>query len=120
VRDRQRNFPKANARAKRLRRALTPAEKRMWRLLRRIEGCHFRQQAPIGPQTFDFADTGKKLLIELDGGIHALPGVQARDRAKEAWAESQGFRVVRIPNEHVFGTGESAIATVMLALQSER
>ena len=115
--DRQRHFPKANARARRLRHETTPAERRLWKLLRRVEGCHFRRQFALGPHVFDFADLDKRLLIEVDGGIHDLPEVAARDRAKEGWANAQGFRVLRIPNAHVFGTGEPAMIAIMAALR---
>jgi very-short-patch-repair endonuclease len=119
VRDRQKNFPDANARAKRLRKELTPAENRLWKLLRELDGFHFRKQTPVGPFAFDFGDFGYRLLIELDGGIHDLPEVQERDRIKDAWAESQGFKVLRIPNSYVFGTGEPAIAMVLQAVRSK-
>ena len=115
--DRQRNYPAANLRAQRMRREPTPAERRLWKALRRIENCHFRRQAPVGPYVFDFGDLEKRLLIELDGGIHDLPDVQERDRAKDDWATSQGFYVLRIPNSYVFGTGEPAIALVMATLR---
>jgi very-short-patch-repair endonuclease len=96
---------------------MTPAEKRLWKLLQKIEGFHFRKQCPMGPCTYDFAEMGQRLLIELDGGIHDLEEVKKRDDAKKAWAQSQGFRVLRIPNVHVFGTGEPAVAAVMHALK---
>ncbi|HEX5007054.1 MAG TPA: DUF559 domain-containing protein, partial [Hyphomonadaceae bacterium] len=115
--DRQRYFPDVQQRAKRLRREPTPAEKRLWKLLRGIEGFHFRRQPSIGPYVFDFAEMTRKLVIEVDGGIHNLPTVQERDAAKQAWAEGQGFRVLRILNVHVFGTGEPAVAAVMQALR---
>jgi very-short-patch-repair endonuclease len=110
---RQGDFPKANARAKRLRRELTPAEERLWALLREIEGFRFRRQTPIGPYVFDFCEFGRKLVVELDGGIHKLAEVKQRDAVKEAWIRSQGFAVLRIPNAYVFGTGESAVLMVM-------
>jgi very-short-patch-repair endonuclease len=115
VADRQRNFLAPNARAKRLRKELRPAEERLRKLLAKIEGFHFRKQTSVGPYVFDFGDLGRRLLIELDGGIHALPEVQERDRVKSAWAEGQGFTVVRIPNSYVFGTGEPAVAMVLQA-----
>lgn len=117
VAERQRDFPKANTRAKRLRRKLTPAERRLWSMLQKIEGRHFRNQAPIGPHVFDFAELGARLLIEVDGGIHDLAYVKHRDEAKEAWAISEGFRVLRIPNAYVFGTGDPAMQLVMAALR---
>jgi very-short-patch-repair endonuclease len=120
VADRQRYFPETQRRAQRLRRQPTLAEKRLWKLLRKIDGFHFRRQASVGPFVFDFAEMTQKLLIEVDGGIHELPAVEARDTAKQAWAESRGFRVIRIPNVHVFGTGEPALAAVMYALRFSR
>jgi len=115
--ERQRDFPQANARARRLRRQLTPAEKRLWSHLQKIEGRHFRKQSPIGPYTFDFVEMGAQLIIEVDGGIHAIASVAARDTAKQAWAVAQGFTVLRIPNAYVFGTGEPAVEMVMKALR---
>jgi very-short-patch-repair endonuclease len=117
VMQRQRNFPQANARAKRLRRKLTPAEQRLWEHLQRIEGRHFRKQTSIGPHVFDFAELAARLIIEVDGGIHDLSAVKSRDAEKEAWAVSQGFTVLRIPNVHVFGTGNPALQSVMTALR---
>ncbi len=118
VTQRQKDFPKTNTRAKRQRHNPTLAERQLWKLLRKIGGAHFRRQAPVGPYVFDFADFGAKLLIELDGGIHDLIDVQERDRAKEEWAKTKGYRLIRIPNAHVFGTGEPAIALVMQALRT--
>jgi very-short-patch-repair endonuclease len=98
-----------------LRRSQTPAERRLSKLLRKLDGFHFRQQTAVGPHVFDFADLGRNLLIELDGGIHRLAAVQERDAIKQAWAEARGYVVVRIPNEYVFGSGEPAIAMVLEA-----
>jgi very-short-patch-repair endonuclease len=99
VTHRQRDFPAAQQRAKRMRRQPTPAENRLWKLLRKIDG-HFRRQPPIGPYVFDVVEMTRKLVIEVDGGIH-----------------DQGFRVLRIPNVHVFGTGEPAVIAAVLALR---
>jgi very-short-patch-repair endonuclease len=99
---------------------MTPAEIRFWDLVRTIDGYHWRRQHPLGPHVFDFAELGEKLLIEIDGGIHDLPAVQERDAAKDAWAASQGYRVLHIPNVHVFGTGEPALTAVMYALRERR
>lgn len=117
---RQRDFPKANARAKRLRRLLTPAEKWLWKLVQQLEGFHFRSQSPIGPHVYDFCDHGHKLIVEVDGGIHQLAHVQERDAAKQTWAEAQGYVVVRVPNDAVFGTGEPAIALIKSAVHIRR
>lgn len=87
----------------------------MSRLLRKLEGFHFRRQSALGPYTYDFIDHGHRLLVEVDGGIHAKEDVAVRDRRKEEWAASQGYRVVHIPNAWVWGSGESAVLAVLEA-----
>jgi very-short-patch-repair endonuclease len=58
---------------RRLRRDMTEAEKRLWRELREFGGPHrFRRQHPIGRYVVDFACPAAKLVIELDGGQHAI------------------------------------------------
>lgn len=115
VADRQRDFASANRRGQRMRREPTPAEKMLWRLLRRLDGFHFRRQLPLGQFVFDFGDHGARLLVEVDGGIHALPEVQARDAVKARFAAAQGYTLLRIPNDHVFGDGDYAVAAVLAA-----
>ncbi len=96
---------------------MTPAEKRLWAMLQKVEGRHFRKQAAVGPYVFDFVEMSSRLIIEVDGGIHEMAAVRVRDEAKEAWTGGQGFRVLRIPNAYVFGTGEPAMQMVMQALR---
>jgi very-short-patch-repair endonuclease len=93
-----------NARA--MRREPTPAEKAMWRVLRRrqFEGMRFRRQAPIGPYIADFACFDPKVIIEADGGQHADSATDAR---RDAWFRSQGFTVLRFWNSEVLDHPES-------------
>jgi hypothetical protein len=60
-------------RARRLRRDMTDAERKLWQVLRReqIKGVSFRRQHPVGPFTLDFYAPALKLGIEIDGGQHA-------------------------------------------------
>lgn len=39
-----------------------------------------------------------RLLIEIDGSIHERADVQANDKAKEIYAITRGFRVLRVAN----------------------
>ncbi len=77
---------------------MTPSEKQLWKLLRSIEGVTFRRQPEIGPYVFDFGQYAARLLIEIDGSIHERADVQANDKAKEIYAITQGFRVLRFAN----------------------
>jgi very-short-patch-repair endonuclease len=57
--------------AKRLRREMTPAERRLWKALRgnALDGFHFRRQQVIEGYVADFYCDAAKLAIELDGGV---------------------------------------------------
>jgi very-short-patch-repair endonuclease len=63
-------------RARQLRREMTDAERLLWFLLRgrRLCGCKFRCQHPIGPYIADFVCLGHRLIVEADGGQHADMG----------------------------------------------
>jgi len=99
--DWRKDYSRAHERAKRLRRDLTPSEKKLWRILRELkhEGAHFRKQCHVGDFVYDFACLSHRLLIELDGGVHDWADVQEQDRIKTAAAEARGFRVLRLRNE---------------------
>jgi len=75
--------------AKALRKRSTDVERLLWRYLRakQIGGLKFRRQQPIGQYIVDFACFEKKIVIEVDGGQHAVErrirkemnGSEARD-----------------------------------------
>ncbi|MBV8507099.1 MAG: endonuclease domain-containing protein [Alphaproteobacteria bacterium] len=87
-------------RARSLRRALTPAELKLWTHVRgrRLGGFKFARQEPIDRYYVDFVCRERRLIIELDGGQHAeSPEDRHRDRALCAL----GYRVIRIWNNDV-------------------
>ena len=95
------------SRARRLRRDMTDAERRLWSLLRqRPDGLKFRRQHPIGPYVADFACPEIGLIIELDGGQHNLPTHQRSDQSRTEWLESRGWHVLRFWNTQVFEAPE--------------
>ena len=61
-------------RARRLRKTPTRAEDFFWSLVRDrdVDGLRFRRQVPIGFYVVDFACLSARLIIEADGGVHAL------------------------------------------------
>ncbi|MGB9648112.1 MAG: DUF559 domain-containing protein [Stellaceae bacterium] len=86
--------------ARRLRRDMTEAERRLWRELRELGPPHrFRRQHPIGRYVVDFACPAAKLVIELDGGQHALRAEHDQNRSIEI--ASRGYRVIRFWNGDV-------------------
>ncbi len=115
---RQREFARTNERAKRQRKEMTPSEKRLWKLLRAIDGTHFRKQPAVDQYVFDFGDYSARLLIEIDGSIHRLPDVQANDRAKEIYAVTHGFRVLRFANNDVWDRPAWVVSQVRALLSA--
>jgi very-short-patch-repair endonuclease len=96
-------------RARRWRKNLTDAERRLWSKLRRrqLDGFRFRRQVPLGPYFVDFLCIEERLIIEVDGGQHAVE--QAADAKRTAWLEGEGFRVVRFWNNDVLANADGVI-----------
>ncbi|HUV04992.1 MAG TPA: endonuclease domain-containing protein [Armatimonadota bacterium] len=99
-------------RARRLRRAPTTAEKILWRHLRneRLNERKWRRQQPIDQYIVDFFCPELRLVVELDGGIHAFQ--ERRDEARQAYLEAQGLKIVRFTNEDVLGNLEGVLTTL--------
>ena len=89
--------------AKHLRKKETRAEKELWNMLksRKCAGLKFRRQHPIHYYIADFYCHEKRLIIEVDGGIHSTPGIQEHDKNRTAELGRFGIRVLRFSNEQV-------------------
>lgn len=87
--------------ARRGRREPTMAEAAVWTLLRdrRLDGLKFRRQLPLGPYIADFACPSIRLIVELDGGVHALRSES--DATRDAWLTANGWTVMRFANQAV-------------------
>ena len=88
---------RADAQARRMRREPTFAERQLWKRLRQTD-LHFRRQAPMGPYIVDFVCHQHRLVVEIDGGIHNLSDVAARDAERDLWLTGRGYRVMRFGN----------------------
>ena len=88
-------------RAKELRRWMTPEEKLVWERVRRngLAGFHVRRQQVIDGFIVDFYCHAARLVIELDGGIHA--GQQADDGERDLVLGARGLQVLRVRNEEI-------------------
>jgi adenine-specific DNA-methyltransferase len=93
--------------ARTLRQRPTDAESALWRQvrLRQIEGYKFRRQHPIGPYIVDFVCLERQVIVEVDGGQHALQVQQ--DAERTAWLERSGYRVMRFWDHEVLTELES-------------
>lgn len=87
--------------ARNLRKRFTDAEKLLWRHLRakQLEGFKFRRQQPIGNYIVDFVCFEKGVVIEVDGGQHAVE--REKDRERDKWLKGQDLKVLRFWNNEV-------------------
>ena len=89
--------------AQQLRKKMTEAEKKLWKMLRnrRFEGLKFRRQHPINRFVVDFYCHQKLLVVEVDGGIHNDVDVKERDEGREEELKNLGLTIIRFTNEEV-------------------
>jgi very-short-patch-repair endonuclease len=93
--------PTDATRARELRSQPTEMEIRLWHQLRnrKLLGLKFRRQVPLGRYVVDFVCLEESVVIEVDGGQHALATRYERDR--QHWLEEHGWRVLRFWNNEV-------------------
>ena len=104
------------ARARAMRKALTPAEARLWVALRalRAEGLHFRRQAPLRGYILDFACADRFLIVEVDGSSHDNDDRARKDRVRDAVLAREGWRTLRYTNLAVRDELEGVIEDVRM------
>jgi BirA family biotin operon repressor/biotin-[acetyl-CoA-carboxylase] ligase len=97
--------------ARTLRKQMTDAEQLLWRHLRarRLGGQKFRRQQPLGPYVVDFMHFGARVIVEADGGQH---NGNRRDEGRDAWLESQGFKVLRFWNDAILQHTDSVLEAI--------
>ena len=90
----------------------TEAEAALWSQLsnKQLEGYKFRQQHLIGDFIVDFVCLSKKLVIEVDGGIHKETKEYDEERTKIL--ADRGFEVLRFKNEEVLGDIDAVLEKV--------
>jgi len=83
---------------------MTDAERLLWSRIRRkqLKGHQFYRQKPVGSYVVDFFCASAKLIIELDGSQHYEEKGKKKDKAKDQYLTSLGFRVLRYPSSEVF------------------
>ena len=107
--------PEIEAAARRLRRNMTPTEKKLWQALRgkKLGGLKFRAQHPVGPCILDFYCPACKLVVELDGGVHEEQAEY--DEARTRHLNEYNYRVIRFRNEEVLEDLPSVLERILEA-----
>jgi very-short-patch-repair endonuclease len=108
----------ANEVARKLRKTLTPQEVKIWNHLRswRDQGFHFRRQAPRHKFIVDFVCLKYRLVVEIDGGQHALEAHRSSDTARDEDLARGNFRILRFWNSDVDQNLTGVLETIRAAL----
>ena len=110
------NIPKDNSQlenARRLRRELTPHERKLWYLFLRKHPVKVYKQRIIGRYIVDFYCASAGLGIELDGGQHYSDEGLEADRLRDEALRSRGLTVLRYTDREV-GTEFQAVCEDIL------
>jgi very-short-patch-repair endonuclease len=107
-------------RARRLRRDMTDAERKLWSRLKglAVGSSHFRRQATIGSYFADFACHEQRLVIEVDGGQHGEANFIKNDASRTEYLKSQGYRVLRFWNNEVLTNIDGVMSVIYQALEN--
>jgi len=105
--------------ARRLRRALSAPEARLWRRLREREPGKpiFRRQHPMGPYVLDFYCAKARLAIEIDGISHDMGDRPRRDTRRDSWLEAQGVMVVHVAAKELTNRIDEAVDAIVRMAQ---
>lgn len=112
---RAKNLPECKCFRRDLRSNGTPAEGRLWTIIKsgQIDGLRFRRQYSVGDYILDFYCPKLKLCIELDGEIHFNENTYRYDseRSEYLW-KNHGIKVMRYENKMVFDYPEAIIEDI--------
>jgi very-short-patch-repair endonuclease len=118
VPDKYRTTSETLKRAKRLRRDMTEAEKKLWYRIRagQLDGHQFRKQVPVDPYILDFACLRKRLALEVDGSQHAE--ISAAEDERNRFLRAEGYVVVRYWNTEVLQNIDGVLEDLLARLRA--
>lgn len=87
--------------ARKLRKEMTPQERKLWHLFLKTRPEHFRRQQIIGGYIADFYCERYRIVIELDGSQHYENAGQNYDKKRDEYMQSQGLTVLRYSNADI-------------------
>jgi very-short-patch-repair endonuclease len=97
------NRNRTKRKRQRLRRDMTPAERKLWNTLRnrQLLGYKFRRQFGVEEYILDFYCPALKLVVEVDGDSHFRSGSAQQDALRTRRLEKYGMHVVRFLNSDI-------------------
>ena len=97
----------------------TPAEQKLWHVLRQrsLAGFKFRRQHAIERFIVDFYCASARLVIEVDGPIHDY--TLEEDAVRQEYLEGLGLRVIRFTNDAVLHQTDVVLQQIEATLRVE-
>lgn len=108
------NLPHLKTFRKKLRNKSTPAEAKLWTLLKgkQLDGRKFRRQHSFANYILDFYCPEEKLAIELDGQGHFEATQAEYDFERDLFLQEFGIRVLRFENKWVWDNPDGLLDEV--------
>src|SRR5439155_7547649 len=93
------------------------AVRKLWSRLRfrRLYDAKFRRQYPLGHFIVDFCCPERKLVVEIDGGVHRKTYLQ--DHARDQVLMDRGYRVLRFWNSAVLKHTDRVMRRIAFAVR---
>ncbi len=105
------------ARAKSMRHDPVYVERLFWSHIRdRKLGWKFRRQVLIGRYIADYVCAQKKVIVELDGGVHKLR--REHDKKRDDYLRNRGYVVVRFENYEVLRDLRGVLAKILHVIET--
>ena len=114
-------IPKDNSQlenARRLRREMTPHERKLWYLFLRKYPVKFYKQRIIGRFIVVFYCASANLVIEVDGSQHYEAQGIASDSERSAYLEELGLKVLRFSNRDIDRDFRSVCEQIDIVMQN--
>jgi len=103
-----------------LRKKQTGAEEKLWQLIRnrKLNGLKFRRQHPLDKYIADFYCHEKRLIVELDGGVHKTKVQQEIDDERTSVLNRLGITVLRFKNEELIDDSKAVTERIIKVAES--
>lgn len=110
------NIRKFIDRRRELRNQATDEENILWSELRNSKlGYKFRRQHSFGGYILDFYCAQRRLIIEIDGGIHDSIPNKEYDKLRDKYFEELDYKVLRFKNSEVKKSLDKVIKKIQKA-----
>ena len=98
----------------------TEAENKLWQAVRRNStGYKIKRQQVVDGYIADFICIEKRVIIEVDGGIHLSSENKKRDEERSRILETQGYEIIRFTNEEVVDNIDTVLKKIKTILDKK-